>query len=214
MSETRIPPNNTSTVAIVYVLLAPPLPLAISVHEYTRVYICVKASIGHLWITPLNGIIAIYMRSKFSKETQEEIAALKNVKRPRGRPKLTPKQREFARKYVELGTATDAYRAAYDAENMAQPSVHTEAARTLKIPSVSTEIERLFAAHGMEMSDVLSIHARNMRQEEHLPTSQRAVGDYYELTGMKKSAATPTVNVAFVINRGETHTTESKGEQI
>lgn len=124
-------------------------------------------------------------------------------KKKRGRPRITQKQREFAKKYVELGNATEAYEHAYDAENMSRPAIHVEASRTLSKPLVHAEIERLCASAGMELSDVLTIHARNMHQSEHLPTSQRAVTDYYELMGMKKQADTARVSIAFVINRGD-----------
>ena len=117
---------------------------------------------------------------------------------------LTPKRKKFARLVVKTGSKTKAYRAAFDVSpNTALSTIHEEASRTASIPQVKSEIERLFAEQDMKLSDVLTIHRRNMLQDSHLPTSQRAVTDYYELTGHRKAAAAPTVNVAFVINRAE-----------
>jgi hypothetical protein len=53
----------------------------------------------------------------------------------------------------------------------------------------------------IELKGVLSIHKRNLEQEKHLPTSQKAVNDYYELVGLKNQPDTTKVNVAFVIER-------------
>ena len=47
---------------------------------------------------------------------------------------LTPKQEKFARKYIELGNASEAYRQSYDAQNMLPESVWAEASRTLANP--------------------------------------------------------------------------------
>ncbi len=139
------------------------------------------------------------------KEIAKEAAQTKKERKTgkRGRPKLTPKQRAFARKYVELGNKTEAYAQAYDVTTENRQSISRMSVETSQLPHVNREIERLFAAQGLEMVDVLSIHSRNLHQDKHLPTSQKAVTDYYELVGLKKNADTPTVNVAFIIKRNE-----------
>lgn len=58
-------------------------------------------------------------------------------------PDLTPKQQAFALAYVETGNASEAYRRAYDASNMAPPSVWVEACRTLADPNVSLMVFEL-----------------------------------------------------------------------
>ena len=57
--------------------------------------------------------------------------------------KLTPKQENFARKYIELSNASEAYRQSYDAENMAPKTIWEEASRTLANPVVATRIMEL-----------------------------------------------------------------------
>jgi phage terminase small subunit len=56
---------------------------------------------------------------------------------------LTPKQEAFARVYVEVGNASEAYRQAYDAENMSQEAIWVEACRTLANPNVSLKVMEL-----------------------------------------------------------------------
>ncbi len=118
---------------------------------------------------------------------------------------LTPKRKKFARLVVKTGSKTKAYRAAFDVGPNTLPStVHEEASRTASIPQVKNEIERLFERNGLSFDDVTRLHERNMSQDKHLPTSQKAITDYYELTGRKKAAQSNSVSIAFVINRGDT----------
>lgn len=57
-------------------------------------------------------------------------------------PQLTPKQENFAQLYVELGSASEAYRRAY--ESKAKPeSVHVAASRLLNEPTVSLRIQEI-----------------------------------------------------------------------
>lgn len=57
--------------------------------------------------------------------------------------KLTAKQEAFARAYVETGNASEAYRQAYNAENMKPESIWVEACRTLADPNVSLKVFEL-----------------------------------------------------------------------
>lgn len=55
---------------------------------------------------------------------------------------LTPKQESFAQLYVELGSAAEAYRRAYDSQ--AKPeSVHVSASRLANDPKVSLRIQEI-----------------------------------------------------------------------
>lgn len=56
---------------------------------------------------------------------------------------LTPKQEAFARRYVETGNASDAYRFAYDTSNMAVETVWDEAHNLTRHPEVSPRIKAL-----------------------------------------------------------------------
>lgn len=56
---------------------------------------------------------------------------------------MTPKQEAFALAYVETGNASEAYRRAYNAENMKPEAVWVEASRTLADPNVSLRVMEL-----------------------------------------------------------------------
>lgn len=118
----------------------------------------------------------------------------------RAKASLTPKRKRFARKYIELGNASEAYAQSYDAEGMSRPAIHTEAKRALQSPAVVSEVARLMALSDFHLSDVTEIHRRNMEQDKHLPTSQRAVETYYQLEGIMAKAEAPKLSVAFVIH--------------
>ena len=54
-----------------------------------------------------------------------------------------PKEELFAQAFVQTNSSSDAYRKAYNAENMAATSIHVEATRVKKRPSVSLRIKEL-----------------------------------------------------------------------
>lgn len=54
---------------------------------------------------------------------------------------LTLKQERFCMKYIETGSKSDAYRYAYDAENMKNETIHKRARETLKKPKIAEKIE-------------------------------------------------------------------------
>ena len=56
---------------------------------------------------------------------------------------MTPKQTAFAEKYVECGNASEAYRHAYDAENMSPQALKVEASRLLVNPNITLTIVEL-----------------------------------------------------------------------
>lgn len=56
---------------------------------------------------------------------------------------LTPKQEAFAREYVATGNASEAYRRAYNAENMKQPSIAVEACNLLSEPNIALMVQQL-----------------------------------------------------------------------
>lgn len=60
---------------------------------------------------------------------------------------LTPKQSQFAQKYVELGNASEAYRQSYDAENMSPEAIRVEACRLLQHPRVALMVVNLQEGH-------------------------------------------------------------------
>jgi phage terminase small subunit len=56
---------------------------------------------------------------------------------------VTEKQKLFAQKYIELGIASDAYRAAYNANKMSDNAIRVEAHRVLANPNVALIVEQL-----------------------------------------------------------------------
>lgn len=59
---------------------------------------------------------------------------------------LTVKQENFCLAYIEIGNATEAYRRAYDAENMQTETIHVKACELLKNGKVAVRVEELRAA--------------------------------------------------------------------
>ncbi|OWK39535.1 terminase small subunit [Fimbriiglobus ruber] len=78
---------------------------------------------------------------------------------------LTPKQEKFCQKYIELGNASEAYRQAYDAENMSPEAIHEEAYRLTIHPDVSLRIEDL----------------RRLARKRHEVTADRVIAEYAKL---------------------------------
>ncbi len=56
---------------------------------------------------------------------------------------LTPKEERFAQLVAGGATYSDAYRGAYDAENMSDPAINTEASRLANNPKISPRIKAL-----------------------------------------------------------------------
>lgn len=53
---------------------------------------------------------------------------------------LTPKQEAFAQAYVETGNASEAYRRAYDAENMKPTTIMVKACNTLAMDKIRARV--------------------------------------------------------------------------
>jgi phage terminase small subunit len=60
---------------------------------------------------------------------------------------LTPKQERFCQKYIELGDATKAYYAAYDAENSKPITANRAAKELLDNPKIAARVCALQALH-------------------------------------------------------------------
>ena len=72
---------------------------------------------------------------------------------------MTPKQEQFARLYVETGNASEAYRQAYNTDNMKPETVTNEAYKLLQDPDISAMVDDLKAEarqrHAVTVSDLL-----------------------------------------------------------
>lgn len=89
---------------------------------------------------------------------------------------MTPKQEQFARLYVETGNASEAYRQAYNTDNMKPETVTNEAYKLLQTPDISAMVDNLKAEarqrHAVTVDDLL--HELEQAQEAALaaPTPQ------------------------------------------
>lgn len=58
-------------------------------------------------------------------------------------PELTPKQERFAQEYFKSGNASEAYKAAFNAENMAANTIYPEASRLLANRKIAARLAQL-----------------------------------------------------------------------
>ena len=94
---------------------------------------------------------------------------------------MTPKQEEFARKYVETGCASTAYRAAYDAENMKDNVIRVKACELLKNGNVAVMVGNL-QQRAQERHDItveklteMTMKAYEMAMDDEVQTPAAAV---------------------------------------
>lgn len=66
---------------------------------------------------------------------------------------LTPKQENFARNVADGMSLSDAYRAAYDAENMSNEAIHTNAYKLGQHAQVATRVNALAAEKVREIAE-------------------------------------------------------------
>lgn len=112
----------------------------------------------------------------------------------------TTKQKAFAKKYAETMNATESAMQVYKPKNRLTAQVM--GAENLTKPIIRQEIEALMNRNGVKIDDVLSIHKRNMLQSDNLPVSQKAVGDFYDILGVKTAPQdNNSVKVAFIIEQ-------------
>jgi len=111
---------------------------------------------------------------------------------------ISPKERIFIDTLIKTKNATQSALKAYDTtdENVAG-SIGSE---NLTKPKIRAEIQRLLGDNDVKIEEIFSVHKRNMLQDKHLPTSQKAVGDFYDILGMKNQEAPSSSNkIAFFI---------------
>lgn len=116
-----------------------------------------------------------------------------------GKELPTPKEKAFAHKYVETLNGTHSVLATYATKDPKTASVI--ASENLAKPRVRAVIEELMERNNVSVDDVMTIHRRNMLQDKHLPTSQKAVDSFHELLGHKEQDKTQGVNIAFIIEQ-------------
>lgn len=77
---------------------------------------------------------------------------------------LTPKQEKFAQAVASGMTQADAYRHAYNAENMADSTIHEEASRTANDCKVSARIKALQESAAIDALWSLELSIKTKRQ--------------------------------------------------
>ena len=91
--------------------------------------------------------------------------------------KLTIKQEAFARAYVETGNASEAYRRAYNAENMKQESIAVRACELLahsKVSVMVSEMRKELAERTMwEREDSVRVLAAIATEDQDAPHAAR-----------------------------------------
>lgn len=135
------------------------------------------------------------------KEEKENIVKAKLFKGRQARArKLSHKQKTFVKEYTKTLNGTQSALKAYDTSD---PNVAGAiASENLTKPKIKEEINRLLAGNGISIEEILTFHKRNMVQDINYPTSQKAIGDFYELLGLKTTdKPTNEVKIAFVIEK-------------
>lgn len=106
---------------------------------------------------------------------------------------------QFPLAYIENGlNATKAYKSLKKTTDI---TARVEGSKTLSNPIVREKIQELLNQRQLTVDNAIEIHKRNMFQEKHLPTSQKAVELVYELQGVIKRGESGgnTVNVGIVV---------------
>ena len=113
--------------------------------------------------------------------------------------RLTPKQKAFAEEYVKRQNGTQSALKVYDTTDINTAGMI--ASDNLSKPKIRMEILSLLEQNNIKLGEVFTTHKRNMLQTESLPTSQKAVSDFYNILGMTNNdKPTSSTNIAFVID--------------
>jgi len=76
---------------------------------------------------------------------------------------LTPKQRAFCDRYLEIGNASEAYRRSYGAECMSDHAIRTEASRLLRHPDIALRISQFHEKAEAQTLLTLEQHMEELR---------------------------------------------------
>ena len=119
----------------------------------------------------------------------------------RRKNKLSIKERKFAREYAKNGNGTQSViKAGYNVGSEATASVI--ATQNLAKLKIKEEVKTLLADNDIELPEILSTHKRNMLQTKNLPTSQKAVVDFYDILGMRSNEHNNTaIKIGLVVER-------------
>lgn len=82
--------------------------------------------------------------------------------------KLTQKQENFCKVYVETGNASEAYRQAYEAENMKQTTIAVKACELLSDGNVSVRVQELRNEHAVRHNITIDSLIEELEQARQL----------------------------------------------
>lgn len=133
------------------------------------------------------------MKTNNNKATKKTTTKATKTEKP-----LTLKEKAFCQEVITTRNATQSALKVYDTKDYKTAS--NIGSTNLAKPRIKQEIERLCKENKLEIKEVIKIHKRNLLQDKHLPTSQKAVKDYYDLIGLTNQEEDKTsVKVAFII---------------
>ena len=102
---------------------------------------------------------------------------------------LTPKQEKFCLKYIETGNASEAYRQAYDAENMKSATINRNATALLDNNNITTRLEEL----------------RSMHVRRHKVTVDSITAELEDAKAFAKQEANPSALVSAIMGKAKIH---------
>lgn len=91
-------------------------------------------------------------------------------------PELTPQQQDFVRELLSGKTASDAYRAAYNAENMSNKAIWVEASRLRNDPNVALWLGAARKAHLGSAVVTLDGHQRELERIREIALESGNIG--------------------------------------
>ena len=111
---------------------------------------------------------------------------------------LSEKEKVFTQEFARTKNGTQSALKAYNTNDV--NIAGSIASENLTKPKIRAEILRLLGDNDIELGEILGVHKRNMNQDKHFPTSQKAVSDFYEILGMKnQDAPKGETKIAFII---------------
>lgn len=109
-------------------------------------------------------------------------------------------EKAFPAAYVENGlNGTQAYLSVKP--EVKEITASSEASKLLRKPSIREAISEAMITAGLTVEEAMKTHKRNMLQDKHFPTSQKAVEDVYQLAGMMDSEKNTSIQVGIIIEK-------------
>ena len=109
---------------------------------------------------------------------------------------LTPKQENFCREFIKCGNASEAYRKAYNCQNMKPETINVKACELLKNGNITVRVQELdkekkneAIADAQEIQETLTRLLRGEEQEECVAVE--SIGDYQSRATIIKKQVTP-----------------------